>query len=69
MIFKVYFQKSINEVPVREETKSLYIEAESEQEVRKKLAERKYNIEFIQQLSNEYLEYERQSNLFEVEKR
>lgn len=35
MIFKVLYQEVPDEVPVRERTKSLYIEAESVREVRK----------------------------------
>ncbi|WP_077617665.1 DNA-dependent RNA polymerase subunit epsilon [Bacillus sinesaloumensis] len=58
MIFKVYYQENANEVPVRENTKTMYIEAESQVEVRKKLSERKINIEFIQKVDGAYLEYE-----------
>lgn len=68
MIFKVFYQDSIMEAPVRERTNSLYIEADSERDVRKKLEERDYNIEFIQALSDEFLEYEKQSEQFEVER-
>lgn len=67
MIFKVLYQELGEEVPVRERTDSLYIEAESERDVRKKLAGRNYNIEFIQQISNAHLEYEQQSEDFRVE--
>ncbi|HBJ01333.1 MAG TPA: hypothetical protein DDY89_11805, partial [Lysinibacillus sp.] len=34
MIYKVYYQEKANEIPVRENTKSLYLEAASEREVR-----------------------------------
>ena len=34
MIYKVYYQENAVEVPVRENTKSLYVEADSEREVR-----------------------------------
>ncbi|UCZ51891.1 DNA-dependent RNA polymerase auxiliary subunit epsilon family protein [Bacillus shivajii] len=67
MIFKVYYQKTINEVPVREATNSMYIEAESVEETRKKLADREYNIEFITPVTGDYLEYERQHEDFHVE--
>jgi DNA-dependent RNA polymerase auxiliary subunit epsilon len=46
----------------------LYVEAESEKDVRKKLADRGYNIEFIQPIEGKFLEYEQQSQAFEVEK-
>ncbi len=62
MIFKVYYQETSDEAPVREKTKTLFIEAESEREVRKKLEERPYNIEFITVIDGAYLEYEQQNN-------
>lgn len=68
MIFKVFYQESKVQVPVRENTHSLYVEAESEKDVRKKLASREYNIEFIQVVEGKFLEYEQQSPDFQVEK-
>ncbi|UTW69134.1 DUF1447 family protein [Anaerobacillus sp. HL2] len=59
MIFKVLFQERLVEVPVREKTKSIYVEANSEMEVRQKLATRNYNIEFILPVEGECLEYEK----------
>lgn len=67
MIFKVYYQNNFSEVPVREYTESLYIEAESEADVRSKLASRQYNIEFITPISGPYLEYEQQQEDYKVE--
>ncbi len=67
MIFKVLYQESPEEYPVRERTKSLYIEADSQRDVRKKLIERTYNIEFIQPLHEAHLAYEQQSEDFIVE--
>lgn len=67
MIFKVIYQELPNEVPVREHSKSLYIEAESEKEVRQKLSARNVNIEFIQPLDEAHLEYEKQSENFKLE--
>jgi len=66
MIFKVYYQDKITEVPVRERTNTLYIEATSEVEVRSKLKDRPYNIEFITSLDGAYLEYEEQSENYKV---
>ncbi len=37
MIFKVFYQEKMTEVPVRENTKVLYLEADSERDVRAKL--------------------------------
>ncbi|SDN23261.1 DNA-dependent RNA polymerase subunit epsilon [Alkalicoccus daliensis] len=68
MIFKVYYQENLTEVPVRENTHTLYVEAETEEEVRKGLKERAYNIEFVTPLSEKALAYEKESNVdFEVE--
>jgi DNA-dependent RNA polymerase auxiliary subunit epsilon len=62
MIFKVFFQETLTETPVRERTKSLYVEAETEEEVRKKIKDRPYNIEFVTPLSDEALTYEKENN-------
>ncbi|MBM7552928.1 DNA-dependent RNA polymerase subunit epsilon [Thalassobacillus pellis] len=67
MIFKVLYQELPHEVPVRERTKSLYVEAETERRVREKLSDRGINIEFIQVLDEEHLNYEKQSEDFELE--
>lgn len=67
MIYKVYYQENANEIPVRENTKSLYLEATSEREVRQKLKDRDYNIEFIQLLEGNYLTYEQASPNFVLE--
>lgn len=66
MIFKVYYQDKITEVPVRERTNTLYIEATSEEDVRSKLKERGFNIEFITPVDGAYLEYEKQSENYKV---
>lgn len=67
MIFKVLYQETEEEVPTRERTKTLYIEADSVREVRKKLADRDYSIEYIQELDEAHLNYEKQSENFELE--
>ncbi|MFD1038719.1 DNA-dependent RNA polymerase subunit epsilon [Virgibacillus byunsanensis] len=67
MIYKVFYQELPYEVPVRERTKSLYIEADAEKDVRIKLKDRNYNIEFIHPLDPAHLEYEKQSEHFAVE--
>jgi DNA-dependent RNA polymerase auxiliary subunit epsilon len=67
MIFKVFFQKSLNEVPFREHTQTIYVEAKSVSDVRKKLVDRKYNIEFIQEINGNFLEYEKETNSLELE--
>ena len=47
MVFKVYFQESIIQVPVREKTQTIFVEGESVRDVRKKIADRGYNVEFV----------------------
>lgn len=68
MIFKVFYQTSKIEMPIRENTKSMFVEGENEKDVRKKLAPREYNIEFIQKVDEKLLEYEQQKENFKVEK-
>ncbi|MDQ0298964.1 DNA-dependent RNA polymerase auxiliary subunit epsilon [Salibacterium salarium] len=67
MIFKVYYQKDFNQIPVRENTDSLFVEAETEREVRLKLADKNYNIEYIQPVSEDLLKHEKQKEDFKVE--
>lgn len=66
MIFKVYYQESVTEVPVRENTKTLYIEGESEKDVRTKLNGRGFNVEYVQAVQGAYLDYEKQSEHYKV---
>lgn len=67
MIYKVYYQENMLQVPVRENTKCMYIEADSERAVRDKMKSRQFNIEYIQPLEGAHLEYEQASSNFEVE--
>ncbi|MCY9041941.1 RNA polymerase subunit omega 1 [Bacillus inaquosorum] len=66
MIYKVFYQEKADEVPVREKTDSLYIEGVSERDVRTKLKEKKFNIEFITPVNGAFLKYEQQSENFKV---
>lgn len=68
MIFKVFYQDSLDVPPRRERTKSMYIEAATIREVRTKLAGRNHNIEFVQEMSDGFLDYEKQTEQFEVER-
>lgn len=68
MIFKVLYQKLSEEAPVREHTTSLYLEADSVQDVREKLSGRDINIEYIHALDGAHLAYEQRSENFELEK-
>ncbi|WP_017727121.1 DNA-dependent RNA polymerase subunit epsilon [Halalkalibacterium ligniniphilum] len=67
MIFKVFYQENFSQVPVRENTKTIYIEGENEADVRKKLADRHYNIEFVTPITGDHLLYEQQKENFKVE--
>ncbi|EIT84955.1 hypothetical protein A374_12950 [Fictibacillus macauensis ZFHKF-1] len=67
MIFKVYFQVDKAEVPIRENTKTIYMEANTVEEVRKKLAHTNYNIEFVQEITGKFLEYEQLGEQYKVE--
>jgi len=66
MVFKIYFQERINEVPVREKTKVIYVEGDSVRDVRKKIVDRGYNVEFVQEVTPAYLEYEQQNEDYKV---
>ena len=67
MIYKIYYQKNMLQVPVRENTISMYIEADSERSVREKLKSKEYNIEYIQLLEGKHLEHEQASPSFQLE--
>jgi len=69
MIFKVLYQESPDEIPVRKRTKSMYVEGESVREIRDKLIKKGYkiNVEHIHALDPAHLEYEKQSEHFKLE--
>lgn len=63
MIFKATYQETKEQVPLRENTKSLFIEANSKEEARAKFDNNTpYNIEYLQELSEAHLAYEREHN-------
>lgn len=66
MVYKVFYQEIQNEAPVREKTKTLFINADSERDVREKLAEKPFNIEFITKVEGAFLEYEQQDEDYKV---
>ena len=67
MIYKVLYQKDKIQNPRRKTTQTLYLEAPSAVEARA-LVEKNtpYNIEFIQELSGNFLEYEEKSANFKL---
>ena len=69
MTFKVYYQPDATKRPVRENTQSLYIEADSEAQALLLVEENTdYNIEFVEQLDDKALEYEKQNPNFKIAK-
>lgn len=63
MIYKITYQKDSAQVPLRENTQSLYIEAPSKVEARAWFHENTdYNLEFIQEVTPAHLEYEKENN-------
>ena len=73
MIYKVFYQETKDRSPRRENTRSLYLEVEADNELEGRIKARKlveentdYNIEFIELLSDKHLEYERESGTFQV---
>lgn len=68
MIFKVFYQPLRSEAPVRERTEVMYIEGESIRDVRTSIDHliKDINVEFIREVSGEFLEYEKQSADYKV---
>ena len=67
MIFKITYQPSKNEAPRRENTLSLYVEAQDKGEARRLVDENtEYNVEFIQELDEKQLAYEQKNPDFKV---
>ncbi|KRK74403.1 DNA-directed RNA polymerase subunit epsilon [Lacticaseibacillus nasuensis] len=67
MIYKVLYQQDKVRNPKRETTKTLYLEADSAVAARAKVeANTEYNIEFIQELSGHFLEFEQKSEDFKL---
>lgn len=67
MIFKVYYQPSKRINPRRENTEVLYLDTDSEVNARL-LVESKteYNVEFIEGLDEDTLNYEKESPNFKI---
>lgn len=67
MIYKVLFQPNKIENPRRENTRSIYLEAESSVAARALVEEKtEYNIELIQEVTGDFLEYEQKSPDFKI---
>lgn len=67
MLFKVTYQPNKFDVPTRETSQALYMEAESVVEARKLLEKHTpYSVEFIQTIEGKHLEYEQNNPEFEI---
>ncbi|WDF81644.1 DNA-directed RNA polymerase subunit epsilon [Lacticaseibacillus pabuli] len=67
MIYKVLYQPNKTENPVRERTLSLYLEAKSSVDARAIVEKNTdFNIELIQELTGDFLEYEKKSPDFKI---
>lgn len=67
MIFKVYYQETKVRNPKREQTHSLYIEADNDIIARDLLEKHTpYNIEYIQPLEGNSLKYEQENADFKL---
>ncbi|BBM19256.1 MULTISPECIES: DNA-directed RNA polymerase subunit epsilon [Enterococcus] len=67
MIYKVYYQETKERNPKREQTQSLYVEADNEEMVHNLLRENTpYNVEYIQLLEGNHLEYEKENADFKL---
>lgn len=67
MIYKVHYQETKERNPKREQTHSLYVEADNEEIVHNLLRENTpYNVEYIQLLEGNHLEYEKENADFKL---
>lgn len=67
MIYKIYYQETKDRNPKREQTHSLYIEAD-DGVIARRLVEQNtpYNIEFVQELDEKHLAYEKENADFKL---
>ena len=73
MIYTVFYKETKERNPRREQTKSLYLDIDAENEIAGRIQARQiienntaYNIEYIELLSEKALEYEKETGVFEV---
>ncbi len=73
MIYKVFYQDTKDRSPRREQTRSLYLEVDATNELEGRIIARQlveehtaYNIEFIELLSDNHLEYEKTHADFKI---
>lgn len=67
MIFKVYYQETKTRNPKREQTQSLYLEADSAVTARMTVEDNTpYNIELVELLEGNHLDYEKENAAFSL---
>lgn len=73
MIYKVFYQETKDRSPRREQTKVLYLDIDTKDELAGRIMARElvetntpYNIELIEHLSDKHLEYEKESGAFNL---
>ncbi|MBF0788067.1 MULTISPECIES: DNA-directed RNA polymerase subunit epsilon [unclassified Streptococcus] len=73
MIYKVFYQETKDSTPRREQTRTLYLDINTKDELEGRIIARKlveehtaYNIEFIELLSENHLEYEKTHANFSI---
>ncbi|QIL46281.1 DNA-dependent RNA polymerase auxiliary subunit epsilon family protein [Vagococcus coleopterorum] len=67
MIYKVFYQETKTRNPKREQTKSLYLEADSEVAARMTVEDNTpYHIELVQLLEGNHLDYEKENAEFSL---
>ncbi|KXB58540.1 DNA-dependent RNA polymerase subunit epsilon [Gemelliphila asaccharolytica] len=66
--FKVFYQENNKEIPVRENTKSMFIESSDKPSVLRYLESKNYNVEYVQEMTEEYLNFEKKSSDFKMVK-
>jgi len=67
MIYKVYYQETKERNPKREQTHSLYVDVDDIVTARRIVEENTpYNIEYIQELTGNHLEYEKEQPDFHI---
>lgn len=66
MIYKVLFQEKNDDNPTRESTKSIYIDAKNMIDGQDKLEKTNYNVESINELVGEFLEFEQNEPNYKI---
>ena len=66
--FKVFYQENNKEIPVRENTKSMFIESSDKPSVLRYLESKNYNVEYVQEMTEEYLNFKKKSSDFKMVK-